>query len=65
LQQLSGKPDYQPSDGIVVFYSNESASLLRADPAAAPDGSIPNFVPPDFQPDGKTYHQLTPDGVLR
>ncbi len=61
LQRLFGKPDYKPSDGIAVFYVNNSAAFH----IAAPDGSIPNFVPPDFQPDGKTYHQLTPDGVLR
>jgi hypothetical protein len=30
-----------------------------------PDNTIPNVVPPDFKPDGKTYRQLTPDGVLR
>jgi len=32
----------------------------------APDGttSIPNFISPDYKPDGKTYRQLTPDGPL-
>jgi hypothetical protein len=29
------------------------------------DGTIPNIVPLDFKPDGKTYRQLTPDGVLK
>jgi len=24
------------------------------------DGSIPNFIPADFDPKGKTYRQLTP-----
>ncbi len=33
--------------------------------AVTPDGSIPNFVPADFQTDGKTYRQLTPDGELQ
>ena len=28
------------------------------------DGSIPNFVPADFDAKGKTYRQLTPDGPL-
>jgi hypothetical protein len=26
--------------------------------------SITNFVPADFNANGKTYRQLTPDGVL-
>ena|ERR1700677_1457165 len=29
-----------------------------------PDGTIPNFISTDFDPKGKTYHQLTPDGEL-
>jgi len=59
------KPEYQ---GIAVCYKSNSASflLLPFQPATAenPDGSIPNFVPADFDPQGKTYRQLTPDGVL-
>ena len=31
---------------------------------ASPDGTIPNFIPADFDPKGKTYRQLTPDGEL-
>ena len=31
---------------------------------ANPAGSIPHFIPPDFDPKGKTYRQLTPDGPL-
>jgi hypothetical protein len=30
----------------------------------SPDGSVPNFIPADFDPKGKTYRQLTPDGEL-
>ena len=29
-----------------------------------PDGTLPNFVPSSFKPDGHTYHQLTPEGIL-
>jgi len=29
-----------------------------------PDGTIPNFIPADFDPKGKVYRQLTPDGEL-
>ncbi len=51
-------------DGSPVFYVNNSAAFkLRM---TAPDGthSIPNFISPDYKPDGKSYRQLTPDGVL-
>ena len=51
--------------GIAVFYINNSATFLTPKTGIAPDGSIPNFIPPDFKPDGRTYRQLTPDGVLR
>jgi hypothetical protein len=30
----------------------------------APDGAIPNFIPADFDSNGRTYRQLTPDGAL-
>ena len=54
------------STGIAVGYKNHSAvfKLLNTSPATNPDGSIPNFVPADFDAKGKTYRQLTPDGVL-
>jgi hypothetical protein len=41
---------------ISVCYKDNSARSLRADD----DGSIPNFIPADFDPRGKTYRQLTP-----
>jgi len=53
--------NYEPSAGIAVFYMNNSVAFHPV----APDGTIPNFVSPGFKPDGITYHQLTPDGVLR
>jgi hypothetical protein len=63
FERLFGKQsmNYAPSTGIAVFYDNNSASYI----AASPDNTIPKIVPPDFKPDGKTYRQLTPDGVLR
>ena len=33
-------------------------------PGALSDGTIPNFIPADFDPKGKKYVQLTPDGPL-
>ncbi len=52
---------YHPSTGIAVFYDNNSCAFHTVNP----DNTIPNIVPPTFKPDGKTYRQLTPDGVLR
>ena len=50
--------------GVAVFYVNNSTKFINR--VTAPDGtsSIPNFISPDYKPDGKTYRQLTPDGVL-
>ncbi len=45
---------------ILVCTKFGKVSLLQADL----DGSIPNFIPADFDPKGKTYRQLTPDGEL-
>ena len=42
--------------GIAVSDKDNSARWIRADD----DGSIPNFIPADFDPKGKTYRQLTP-----
>jgi hypothetical protein len=44
--------------GITVCYKSNRAIFIRK--SALPDGSIPNFVPADFDPAGKTYRQLTP-----
>ena len=43
---------------ISVCYKSTSALVIMT----SPDGNIPNFIPADFDPKGKTYHQLTPDG---
>jgi len=51
----NGRTDYQPR-GIAVWYKNNNAMWKRANE----DGSIPNFIPADFDPKGKTYQQLTP-----
>lgn len=46
--------------GMAVTYKGNNSIALKT----APDGSIPNFIPADFDPKGKTYRQLTPDGEL-
>ncbi len=51
---------YTSNPGLVAFYVDKHAVWLL------PEGdSIPNIVPRDFDAHGKTYRQLTPDGVLR
>jgi hypothetical protein len=45
---------------LPISYKSGSAQSIKA----APDGTIPNFIPADFDPKGKAYRQLTPDGEL-
>ncbi len=45
--------------GIGVFYKGQNAVWIRA-----PDDVVHNFVPANFDAKGKTFRQLTPDGVL-
>jgi hypothetical protein len=54
-------PEQKDAGGIAAFYVDNSAKYNNA---MAKGGSVPHFIPPDFVPDGKTYRQLTPDGVL-
>jgi hypothetical protein len=53
------EPDHGAS-GIAVFYKGNNAMYWRV----AADYTVPKIVSPDFKPDGHTYRQLTPDGVL-
>ena len=50
-----------PIHFTAVYYAGNNA-MTRQHPDA--DGSFPNFIPADFDPKGKVYHQLTPDGAL-
>jgi len=52
------------SPGVVVCYKDNNVVFLKLPNPEAPGAPIPNFIPPDFKPDGKTYRQLTPNGVL-
>ena len=45
---------------LAVRYKDTSAKTFQF----PVDGSFPNFIPTDFDPEGKTYRQLTPDGEL-
>ncbi len=46
--------------GIAAYYVDNHAVWLLAQ-----GNLIPHFVPQNFDAQGKTYRQLTPDGVLR
>lgn len=58
-------PLFKPSDGresgIAVTYHSNSTTFKKD---ALPDGAITNFISPDFDPAGKKFQQLTPDGPL-
>jgi hypothetical protein len=58
------EPPSHGGPGIAVIYKSNNAMFKVPNPTANPDGSISNFISPDFNPDGKTYRQLTPDGPL-
>jgi hypothetical protein len=53
------------TSGIAVCYKDNSAMFRLLETAANSAGTIPNFVSPMFDAQGKTYRQLTPDGRCR
>jgi hypothetical protein len=64
LQWAEGKPILPaPGEnaGIAVAYKSGSSAFRKM---SHPDGTISNFIAPTFDPKGKTYRQLTPDGPL-
>jgi hypothetical protein len=58
------RPPAYLQPGIAVTYKSNSAMFIKLKTAPNGDGSIPHFISPQFKPDGKTYRQLTPKGVL-
>jgi len=48
--------------GIFVAYKSNSATFIKDD--GTPSHIVPNAVPTGFSSGGKTFQQLTPDGVL-
>jgi hypothetical protein len=48
------------TDRTPTFGKGISARVINA---ADENGNIPSFIPTDFDPKGKVYHQLTPDGT--
>jgi hypothetical protein len=61
-----GEPRREPMPraGIAVLYRSNAAKFEYF--VVGPNGAdvVPHFIPPDFQTNGKTYRQLTPDGTL-
>lgn len=49
-----------PRTAIAVAYKGNFKALLKVDS----DGSVSNFIPANFDPRHRVYHQLTPDGLL-
>jgi len=49
-----------PTEHITMAYSDNSSTNVPL----TREGTAPNIIPADFDPKGKTYHQLTPDGEL-
>ena len=67
LYSYSAIADWNPGGAIAVCYKSNSASFVIVPYSSTTvnhHGPIPNFVPADFDAKGKTYRQLTPDGVL-
>jgi hypothetical protein len=48
--------------GIAVCYKSNSAQFMKN--GELPNGAIANFIPADFDPAGKKFQQLTPEGIL-
>jgi len=57
-------PKPEPKPGIAVCYKSNTVKFIPLAEVPNSDGSIPNFIPSTFDPAGKVYGQLTPDGLL-
>jgi hypothetical protein len=61
-QYLFGPVQNRPF--LAFSYADKDSSIGGRVIEADENGNIPNFIPADFDPKGKTYRQLTPDGSL-
>ena len=61
-----GAPDTKPFNAFCYLtnISTEPTKISARAVEADEDGSIPNFIPLDFDSKGKLYQQLTPDGII-
>jgi hypothetical protein len=58
-------PLFKPTkdrQGIAVAYHSNAACYIPNDGLS--DSIVMNFIPGNFDPAGKTYTQLTPDGPM-
>jgi hypothetical protein len=60
------KPMHRSIPGIAVTYKglNAAYKMFMFESVPAPEGTMPGFVSSKFDPKGKGYHQLTPNGPL-
>ena len=57
-----------PMNGLAVYFKGNRAMWVTAQGTTVMQGqrySLPHVIPVDFDAKGKTYRQLTPEGVLR
>jgi hypothetical protein len=67
IQPLKPFPPYEyffKDSGVAVAFTDNSAAWLRPG-SSGPNYSMEHVLPADFDAHGKTYRQLTPDGMLR
>jgi len=64
-------PRVYSNDAIIISYKNNNVTFRSLfytihDGVSTdnPDNTIPNFMPANFDAQGKTYRQLTPDGEM-
>jgi hypothetical protein len=56
---------YGPFGGLAVAYKKNNAWFRNGQAGPNGFGVVPNVIPADFDAHGKTYRQLTPEGVLK
>jgi hypothetical protein len=63
-QTMIGGP-FQPISGLPVAYKSNNAFFRVGEIGADGMGVVRNVILPDFNPNGQTYRQLTPEGPLK
>lgn len=60
-----GEKDTPSDPYLAVCYHSNNAFSTRLNVSSSGFGYVRDFVPADFDAKGKTYRQLTPDGVMK
>jgi len=63
MKYLTGG-DLEPVNGLALAYKSNEARFQQGQLGSDGFGLVPNVLPDDFDPHGKAYRQLTPDGPL-